>query len=392
MENDQAQKKISWLDEEHRKTKSAVDLQEKKLVSLQGEIQPLAQHIKDLNGEVTRLSAILARIDQFDEALLQLRIEAKQSIDAVDKQLRKREEEAEKVRRVELRAYDDGLEEIRKEIGAINELKRGLQVRVDEELRLGRSIDEVRARIDTLRRSEDEYTRSYKLLEDGRRQDSKRLTDLQGEASALRKHVDDLRGKMELTSSSLRKIETRLNEVSMLEVERREAQTKFLENQTLLQVERDRIWKEWQSRFDKIEEQYSAVQTNLQSMDATHREVQRAKQTLEELNQLVERRISEMTEIQRLSEERFRQEWVTFKADDQKRWTNYTLTQEEQRGEASRQNAKLLERVTGVEDNMQEVQDVLQQMNEQTEKRLQSLLAAVHEWVTAYERTLGRAR
>ena len=31
-----------------------------------------------------------------------------------------------------------------------------------------------------------------------------------------------------------------------------------------------------------------------------------------------------------LTEERFRQEWVNFKADDQKRWTNYTLAQEEQ--------------------------------------------------------------
>jgi chromosome segregation ATPase len=392
METEQVQKQITWLDEEHRKTKSAIELQEKKLISLQGEIQPLANQIKDLNGEVTRVTAILARIDQFDEALLQLRIEAKQSLESLDKQIRKREEEAEKVRRVELRVYDEGLEEIRKELSAIAELKRGLQARVDEETRLGRSIDEVRARIETLRRSEEEYTRSYRLVEDGRRQDAKRLTDLQGEATALRKHVDDLRGKMELTSNNLRKIETRLNEVSMLEVERREAQTKFLENQTLLQVERDRVWKEWQARFDSIELQNADVQSNLQAMDATHREVKRAKQTLEELNLLVERRINEMTEIQRLSEERFRQEWVTFKADDQKRWTNYTLTLEEQRGEASRQYAKLAERVTGIEDNIQEVQDVLQQMNEQTEKRLQTLLSTVHEWVSAYERSLGRTR
>ena len=33
--------------------------------------------------------------------------------------------------------------------------------------------------------------------------------------------------------------------------------------------------------------------------------------------------------LQRLAEERLRQEWVTFKADDQKRWTGYTLSQDE---------------------------------------------------------------
>ena len=39
----------------------------------------------------------------------------------------------------------------------------------------------------------------------------------------------------------------------------------------------------------------------------------------------------------RLTEDRFRQEWVAFKADDQKRWTNYSLVQEEQSRELNRQ-------------------------------------------------------
>ena len=392
MEDEHVQKQLDWLDEERRKAKTALDLQEKRISSVEAEFPSLHQQIKDLSGEITRLSAVLARIDQFDEAVLQLRIEAKQSVETLEKQLRKRDDESEKVRRVEIRALEENLELIRKELTAITELKRGLQTRIEEDTRLGRTIDEVRMRIDTVRRGEEEYTRTYRLLEDGRRQDAKKLTDLQGEAAALRKHVDDLRGKMELTSTTLRKIETRLNEMSTLEVERREAQAKFLENQVMLQVERDRVWKDWQARFEAIERQTSEVETNLQALDNTHREVKRSQQTLEELNQLVERRINEMAEIQRLSEERFRQEWVTFKADDQKRWTNYTLTQEEQRGEAQRQYAKLSDRVTQVEDSIQEVQDVIQQMNEQTEKRLQTLLSVVHEWVTAYERTLGRTR
>jgi hypothetical protein len=112
---------------------------------------------------------------------------------------------------------------------------------------------------------------------------------------------------------------------------------------------------------------------------------------LEDLSQRVERRISEITEIQRLSEDRFRQEWVTFKADDQKRWTNYTLTQEEQRNESTRQFDKLAEQTTHIEDELQEVKDLLQQANELVEKRLQSILAIAHEWVTTYERTMGHS-
>jgi hypothetical protein len=106
----------------------------------------------------------------------------------------------------------------------------------------------------------------------------------------------------------------------------------------------------------------------------------------------MERRINEITEMQRLSEERFRQEWVTFKADDQKRWTNYTLNQEEQYRESTRQTERLVEQLTSLEDGIQEMRDVIQQQEEQTEKRLQSLLAVTRDWVAEYDRAFGRAR
>jgi uncharacterized protein YnzC (UPF0291/DUF896 family) len=109
------------------------------------------------------------------------------------------------------------------------------------------------------------------------------------------------------------------------------------------------------------------------------------------LSQRVERRISELTEVQRLTEDRFRQEWVTFRADDQKRWTNYSLTQEEQRNEMLRQLERISERATHLEDGLQEVQDLIDQTNDVTAKRLQSMLASTHESVTDFERIVRRS-
>jgi hypothetical protein len=65
---------------------------------------------------------------------------------------------------------------------------------------------------------------------------------------------------------------------------------------------------------------------------------------------------------------------------------------EEQRGESVRQYEKIADRVTHLEDTFQELEDMLEQANEQTEKRLQSLLSVAHEWVASYERTVGRTR
>jgi chromosome segregation ATPase len=392
MEVDQILKHLEWLDDERRKDRDVLAKQEDRIAALEGNLSAAHQLIKDLTGEIARLTTIVSRMDDFDEALLQQRVEANRQIDELDKQAKKRDEEIEKVRRVEMRAVDGGIAEIRKELEAVAGLKRGLQARVEEETRLNRAIDELRLKVQDMRRSEEEFSRTYRLIEDGRRQDSKRLVDMQGELTALRKRVDELRGQTEVTTTNFRKVEGRLNELLTVEVERREAQAAFLDKQALLQVEYDRTWKEWQGRIETIDRQAGEIENQLQALDTTHRSVKRIKETTDELVQRIERRINEITEVQRLAEERFRQEWVTFKADDQKRWTNYTLTQEEQRSETVRNFEKLTGQVALLEDSLQEIQDLMQQMNEQSEQRLQSLLALAHDWVSAYERVEGRVR
>ncbi|MCZ7553652.1 MAG: hypothetical protein M5U05_13870 [Anaerolineales bacterium] len=392
MELDQIKKQVNWLDEERRKDKLKIGALEERLADLEGKLTTQEKHNTELESQVSRLGAIVAKVDGFEEALLQNRIEAKQKLEEQDKLTRKREDETEKVRRAEFHSLETNLGEARKELEQLPEIKRNLKNRVDEEMRLSRLIDEVRNWVDTLRRSDEEYTRTIRALEDGRRIDAKRITDQSGEVSALRKRADEQGGRQELVTASLKKVEVRLNEISAIDAERRETIANFLNSQALREIERERLWKEWQTRFEQIESQASEVESALQALDATQRAVKRSQQAADDLSQKLERRINEVSEIQRLAEERFRQEWATFKADDQKRWTNYTLTVEEQRSEIRLQHEKLAEKVTSIEDELQEIQDLLDGMSELTEKRLQSLLAAVHEWVSSYERTVGRAR
>jgi chromosome segregation ATPase len=392
MEFDQVLKQLEWLNDERRKDKDIIAKQEERITTMEGSISAANQQIKDLSGEIIRLSAVVGRMDDFDSALLQLHMEINQQIDEQDKQTKKREEEMEKIRRVEMRSIDTSLAETRQELETISGLKRSLRARVDEEARLAQQLDDLRLKVQDIQRSEEEYTRTYRLMEDGRRQDSKRLVDLQGEASALRKRSDEQRGQMELVSSNLRKVEGRLTETLAQDSERQEAQDSFIEKQALQQVEFERTWKEWQAQIEKIDRQSGDVERQFQSLDSTHSEVKRLKGSIEELLDRVERRISEITEIQRLAEERFRQEWVTFKADDQKRWTNYTLTQEEQRNELTRNLENMGDQQMDLKLGLQEIQDLIHQMNEETERGLQSLLSITHDWVTAYERIAGKSR
>ena len=392
MEFDQVLKQLEWLNDERRKDKDIISKQVERITTMEGSISAANQQIKDLKSEIVRLTAVVSRMDDFDSSLLQSRREINQQIEELDKQTKKREEEMEKVRRVELRSADTSIAEIRKELEAFSGINRSISARIEEDARLAKSIDELRVKIQDLQRSEEEYTRTYRLLDDGRRQDSKRLVDLQGEVAALRKKTDEHRGQLDVVSSNLRKAEGRLTEALAQDAERQDAQDAFIEKQAMQQVEFDRTWKDWQVQIEKIDHQSRDVEQQFQSLDSTHNEVKRVKGTIEELQSRIERRINEITEVQRLADERFRQEWVTFKADDQKRWTNYTLTQEEQRNELSRKLEQLVDQLVDVKLGQQESQDMIQQINEESEKRLQSLLSLTHDWVAAYERTIGSKR
>ena len=96
METEQIFKKVDWLDEERRKDKNLLHSMEERITAMEGNIQPLAQQMKDLSGEIARLTAMFSRMDDFDSTLLQQRVEAKQYFEELERQFKKRDEESEK--------------------------------------------------------------------------------------------------------------------------------------------------------------------------------------------------------------------------------------------------------------------------------------------------------
>ena len=97
-------------------------------------------------------------------------------------------------------------------------------------------------------------------------------------------------------------------------------------------------------------------------------------------------------EFRRLSEEHFKDEWVAFKADDQKRWTNYSLMVEEMSRERNREITKFQERLAKVEDAIQSLIDSIELINEETEKRLKNFLSLSNEIMSSFEQSLGKRK
>ncbi|MBW8011328.1 MAG: hypothetical protein FVQ83_08815 [Chloroflexi bacterium] len=392
MDTDQIIKRIEWLDKERLNDKNAISELQKNISELERMLDNSIGTIKELDSEITRLKVVVSKVDKFEQTLGNYSADVKKELDAQDKRRKRREKEAKKSQRIELDDMNKSLVEFREGLAKIAKFKKELNDRKEEDSRLDRTINEVKELVEEKNEAEAEGIRLVTSIEESIRKDTKRATDLQGEVSALRKRSDEFRGQFELTLENQRKNETQLNELQASEKERRETQNSFIEKITFDMDERGRNWKEWTKLYAEVEEQSKQLATHFQKVSDSERDVKKAQDTFDEITGQLNRRINEIMEMQRLGEERFRQEWATFKADDQKRWTNHMLTQEELQRENSRRLETLSDQATNLDDTLQEIQDVVQHLSEQTDKRMQTMLTNLREWVAETERFMGSMR
>ena len=389
MEFEQIIKRLDWLDEEHRKDKSTIDNLAQRASNLEGDLKATNKKIKELTTQLSHLSATNARFEQNDTALARQRTDIVNYIDDLEKKRQEQLPEIEIRHQIQFDGITKSIADLRKLKEPIAEIKRELKAHADEAIRLSKLSANWEYRMLAIVKSVEEVQRAQKATEEPRRQDAKRLIDLQGELSAARKRLDEAREKSDLFNDSIRRIETRLNDILVNEAERRQTQANFIEMQSRSQVERERTWKEWEERLNAIRKQSETMDRNQQDWEVAQRSIKRSQETYDEIVQKFERRINEITEMQRLAEDRFRQELVTFKADDQKRWTSFTLSQDETHKDTRGGLAKIEERLTTLEDLTQTQQDVIHQTKDANEQLFQGMLAQLHELLSAYERIMS---
>ncbi len=391
MEFEQIVKQLDWLDEERRKDKATIAAQVEHIAVLSSTVKTLEEKTKKLEKESADNAALTARVGQFDAFLSQQREEMNETFEKLNKNAKRREKERTERFQQEYASLNEIVTDLRSK-SDLTDIRRDLKTRESEEMRLNAAFTEIKAKFDEVLKSNKDMKYAQDLYEENRRQDQKRFADAQGEIVALRKRLDEEREKHQLNADNLKNIDTRVADVLANEHKRKQEQTEFIDRQQLETAERERTWKEWLAKAENLEEQTEVLETQLQNVSDATRSAKKAEDTYAEISQKIERRVHEITEMQRLAEDRLRQEWVTFKADDQKRWTGYGLSQDETVKNMQKTLLKLEERMTTLDDTAQTLQDKLDQTTDVTEHQMQELMNWAHEWLTAYERVMGHSK
>jgi chromosome segregation ATPase len=393
MEFEQIVKRLEFLDKQQRENKEAVGKLTERLTSFESNVDVATKQIKTASKQLTDITPVTKRMEQFETLITKQRTDILKLIEENEKIRLKNEKEAVKVTQAELESLNKSILQIKNTLPpSISEIKKELKERGNELQRALNNMSDLKTRIDDSIRSNEDVSHSLLAMDETRKNDLKRVSDLQGEIAAVRKRVDEGREKNTMQADSIRNIENRFAELLASETERKQAQTAFLDQQAIAQIDRDRAWKDWKEKYDAFQSEAASIENRVQVLDEALRNAKKAQETYLELNTKLERRINEVTEMQRLAEDRLRQEWVSFKADDQKRWTGYSLSSEESFRDIRKDVQKVTETITTINDISNNLQDAMHQTTDVTEKQLQEMMNAIHEWMTSYQRIMGHGK
>ncbi|MCZ6529953.1 MAG: hypothetical protein O6949_06425 [Chloroflexi bacterium] len=380
METEQIDKRVTWLDEQRRRDADDLARLEGRLEAFDQSIKQQAQQLRDLAGEVARIPGLEARIRQYDETIAKHRSEILQQLETQDERRIAREEQLESLRTIDQKKVVDGVDELKIKLKEVDRIDEALDTRKREELRISRALDEIEKKLGQTDFAIEEEKRSAVGIKEARAMDFQRINELESRGSAVTKRVDEQRGLIDTAEDQLRKFATRAEILEMSEKELRQSQTLWTEQQSARLAEFERSWKAWEKRFAEFEIQSDELQERIESYEETHRALRLLRGELQDVIERLDRRIGEVSEIQRLSEDRFKQEWSTVQADEQKRWSSWKLSSEEQWKEHDRQHRAISDQLKEHQDRLETSLLSIEQSERSSKGRITDLVALVQEW------------
>lgn len=385
MEPEQVEKRIAWLDEQQRKDAETITRINERIASADAAHATLSKQLQELSSEVTRQAAISTRIHQMDETLDRHRKEVSRQIKELEERRADRDKTYDELRKTDQKALMKSLDDYKADLGALDEIKNALEMRREEDIRHTKKMGSLEKRLDEIGDKGEDAARRLVSLEDGRKQDHHRITELQTDTTEQRVKSDTLQGQMDLMQDQIRRFDLRISELLASESEQRETQTLRVEKQDRKFVEFERSWKDWEKRFAEFEMKAGDLDERILTYEETYRSLKQMQSDLEETLERLERRINEVTEMQRLAEDRMKHEWSSFQADDQKRFNTIKLTTDERWREHHRQHEKFETKVQMIEENVGDVIRMTAEFKKEDKQRIMALFEVVRDWLSETE-------
>jgi chromosome segregation ATPase len=329
MDINQAARMIEWLDEERRKDKTSIATLEERLVQQQDTITALQRRLNSLESDQTIIKEHSSSSIRENEMMELVRKEIRQIMESAEAKRLTAEREAERRANLDMQSINRPVQELTEKLNRLEKATTEMPALATDRDRVTNVIGNLQQRVDDLYKKLEEPDRRLAFLEEQRRQDARRISEVETNFPEVQKQIDSIRPKLTLLEDLSLRNERKVQDVQDGDRSRREQIQQFIDQQNLLLQQRDQQISDLVRQFG---EQDSIMQRNIERFESwseTYRTMKQIVDDFQRISDRLERRINEVAEMQRLSEERFRQEWNDWRSDDQKRWKQFTLSNDE---------------------------------------------------------------
>ena len=361
------------------------------LAALETAQRQLLARVAEFEADLQKARAAAVQSTKVPDLLDQLRGEIGQLLDGVEQRRSKAEREAEKHRLQDRDLVNGQLADLLKRVEALRVVDE-LAARKEGEMRLFQMAGDMRQRLDVVVRGDGERTAALASIQEQRRQDAKRMTDMYSELQQARRRVDELKARADVMQDVAVRSDARVGEMLGMETERHTKQAAWLEQQNLVQLERERGAREVQAALTASETLLREFSQRMDIYAESHREMQRTAQSFGDQTARLDRAVVEAREAQRLLTDRMLEEWNEFAAADQRKWNAHLLNRDEQWREHLNRHSVELARLAVVEQGARDAADLLRALQKTDQTRLKALLEIIHEALSAYEQPQTRVR
>jgi len=371
--------KIGKYDDQIKSLNKSLSAFNNKINEVDDKTSGFLELMRDEKKDIARLNSIVMGLGQFDSTITQVRVDFNRKIEDLQKQRKQEEKIRANLVDADIKLIQSLINKTKTEL--TNEFENKISLLQEENTRQITRLKEKEINSDEFLKTFEDIKSKLDSFNQDLRRTIKQVENLQAEVGASRGKQDEVRSKLEINLNSLRNNESRLNEIITTESERRQVQLDFIEKQSLIQKERDRIWIEWEQQFNESSRQTLALLPELKKQQL---DLHQSKSEFESITQQFERRTNELTEMYRLMDEKFRKEWATYRSDSEKRWSNISMVLDDKQGGYSDQFKSLKDRMVLTEDSTREMQEVLLLMSTEIQKGMQNIMKMVNGWMDAF--------
>ena len=349
MEINQIASMIEWLDEERRRDKAMIATLEQQLAQQSDVIDGMQRRVNTVESDqvLIRQEALPAQKEQ--DILERTRQDAEEMLENAEARRLTAEREAERRMELQRENIQRSVRELSEKADRMERQFANIGNMQTEGDRLTNALRILNQEMDDLTKKLEGPDRRLTFLEEQRRTDTRRLAEIETELPEYKKTVDSIQPKLGLLEDLAVRNERRIQDFNNVDRERREQIQQFIDQQQLIVQQRDQQLADLTKRFGVHDEE---LQRNIERFEVWAQAYREMKRIIDDFNRIgdrLERRINEASEMQRLSEERFREEWNDWRDEDQKRWKQLTLSNDEVWRNHDREFENFIQRVADVE-------------------------------------------